>query len=273
MKQVTSYNDFIVKETTAAHPEEIWLTTGEGVKLQGWLLKPPKFNPSKKYPLIHEIHGGPHILYGYTFFHEIQYFASKGYCVLFINPRGSKGYGTEFASPIDGHWGEPDYTDQMEFLDHVINLGFIDKKKIFVTGGSYGGYMTNWLVTQTDRYRGAVSHRGVSNCTTVFGVSCGCFHFEQNFGGVPWRDYEHYRQHSPLFHVENVTTPVLIMHSENDHLTPICEAEQFFVALRYLKKKARFVRFRNETHELSRGGKPTNRRARLELSLDWFKNC
>ncbi|MEQ8173291.1 MAG: prolyl oligopeptidase family serine peptidase, partial [Candidatus Eremiobacterota bacterium] len=101
----------------------------------------------------------------------------------------------------------------------------------------------------------------------------GCYHFEQNFGGVPWRDAQHYIDRSPLYQVENVKTPILIMHSENDHLTPICEAEQFFVALKYLKKKARFVRFKNETHELSRGGKPTNRRARLDLSLDWIKNC
>ncbi|MEQ8190049.1 MAG: S9 family peptidase [Candidatus Eremiobacterota bacterium] len=273
VKKLTSYNDFVLKETTVTEPEEIWITTGEGVKLQGWLLKPPKFDPKKKYPLIHEIHGGPHILYGYTFFHEMQYFASKGYCVLFINPRGSKGYGTEFAAPIDGHWGGPDFTDQMEFLDHVISLGYIDKDRLFVTGGSYGGYMTNWVVTQTDRYRGAVSHRSVSNCATVFGVSSGCYHFEQNFGGVPWRDAQHYIDRSPLYQVENVKTPILIMHSENDHLTPICEAEQFFVALKYLKKKARFVRFKSETHELSRGGKPTNRRARLDLSLDWIKNC
>jgi len=269
-KKITSYNDFIKEETNISEPEETWFTTGEGVKLQGWIIKPPDFQDGKKYPLIHEIHGGPHILYGYTFFHEMHYFASKGYCVLFINPRGSRGYGESFTSPIDGNWGVPDKRDQKEFLDHVISFGYIDSERLFVMGGSYGGYMTNWLVTQTDRYRAAASMRSVSNCTSLFGVSSGCFHFEHTFGGIPWRDYEHYRKHSPLFHVENVKTPIMILHAENDHLTPICEAEQFFVALRYLGKKARFVRFRDETHEMSRGGKPGNRRARLELIQEWF---
>ncbi|NUM33959.1 MAG: S9 family peptidase [Candidatus Brocadiae bacterium] len=270
-KKLTSYNSYLIEETNISNPEEMWITNSENVKIQGWLIKPANFDPSKKYPLIQEIHGGPKILYGYTFFHEMQYFVSKGYCVLFINPRGSKGYGQDFTKPIEGNWGVPDYKDQMEFLDHVISLGFIDKSKLFVTGGSYGGYMTNWIVTQTDRYCAAVSHRSICNFASVFGVSSGCCHFGNTFGGVPWRDYDVYRQHSPIYHVENVKTPILLMQSENDHLTPTGEAEQFFVALRCLEKKVRFVRFKNETHELSRSGKPTNRRARLDISLDWFE--
>lgn len=270
VKQVTHYNKFIAEDTTAVRPEEIWFTNSEGVKLQGWIIKPPNFNPAQKYPLVHEIHGGPTILYGYTFFHEMQYFAAKGYCVLFINPRGSRSYGETFTAAIVGNWGVPDMLDQQEFLNHVISLGYIDPTKVFLTGGSYGGYMTNWLVTQTDRYCAAASHRSICNFASVFGVSAGCCHFENSFGGVPWKDYEAYRKHSPLYYVENVKTPILLMQSENDHLTPTGEAEQFFVALRYLNKKVRFVRFKNETHELSRSGKPTNRRARLEIVLDWF---
>ena len=270
VKKLTSYNDFITEETNISEPEEIHFTTSEGTEIQGWLIKPPDFDSSKKYPLIHEIHGGPHILFGYTFFHEMHYFASKGYCILFINPRGSRGYGQEFTEPIEGNWGIPDKLDQLEFLDHVIKRGFIDEEKLFVIGGSYGGYMTNWMVTQTDKYCAAVSLRSVSNGASLFGVSSGCYYFENTFGGVPWRDYEHYMKHSPLFHVEKVTTPIMIFHAENDHLTPICEAEQFFVALKYLGKTARFVRFRDENHELSRGGKPTSRRGRLDLILEWF---
>lgn len=270
VKRITDYNDFIAEETNITEPEEIWITTTYGVKLQGWLVKPPSFDHAKKYPMIHEVHGGPHILFGYTFFHEFHYFASKGYCVLFINPRGSRGYGEDFTRSIEGNWGVPDKEDHTEFLAHVIEKGYIDDKKMFVVGGSYGGYMTNWLITQTDRYCAAVSLRGVSNCATVFGVSSGNIHFEHTFGGIPWRDAEHYMKHSPLYHVEKVNTPLMILHSENDNLTPICEAEQFFVALRYLGKKVRFVRFRVENHELSRGGKPTNRRARLEVIIGWF---
>lgn len=268
-KQVTFCNKFL-EQTTISRPQELWFTNSEGVRLQGWLLKPPDFDPTRKYPLIHEIHGGPHILYGYTFFHEMQYYAAKGYCVLFINPRGSRGYGTEFTKAVEGNWGGPDSLDQMEFLDHVLGLGFIDPAKLFITGGSYGGFMTNWLVTRTHRYCAAASHRSVSNLISAFGVSAGCIYFERTFGGLPWKDYEHYQAHSPLYHVEKVTTPILLMQSENDHLTPTGEAEQFFVALRYLGKRVRFVRFKNETHELSRSGKPTNRRARLELVMDWF---
>jgi dipeptidyl aminopeptidase/acylaminoacyl peptidase len=271
IKQLTSYNEFLREELTISEPEELWFTNSEGIRLQGWLQKPPGFDPSKKYPLVHEIHGGPHILYGYTFFHEIQLFAARGYCVLYINPRGSRGYGTAFTAAVHRNWGGPDKVDQMEFLDHVISKGFIDEHKLFLTGGSYGGFMTNWLVTQTDRYCAAASHRSVSHMASHFGVSCGNLHFEFTFGGVPWRDFEHYRQHSPYYLVENVHTPFLIMHSENDNLCPLGEAEQMFVALRYLNKKARFVRFKNETHELSRGGKPSNRRARLELVLEWFE--
>ncbi|MDQ7823506.1 MAG: S9 family peptidase [Candidatus Eremiobacteraeota bacterium] len=271
IKRITSYNEFLKEETKVTEPRELWFTTKEGVKLQGWLLTPPGFDEKKKYPLVHQIHGGPHILYGYTFFHEMQLMAARGYCVLFINPRGSRGYGTAFTAAVEGYWGGPDTVDQMEFLDHVQGLGFIDESNLFLTGGSYGGYMTNWLVTQTGRYCAAASHRSIVNLVSTFGMSCGAFHFEQAFGGVPWRDYTRMMKHSPLFHVEKVTTPLLIMHSENDNLTPLGEAEQFFVALRYLGKKVRFVRFRNETHELSRGGRPTNRRARLELVMEWFE--
>lgn len=271
IKKITSYNDFLKEETTVTVPEEIWFKSTEGIDIQGWMLKPPDFQAGKKYPLIHQIHGGPHILYGYTFFHEMQYMASKGYCVLFINPRGSRGYGTEFTAPVNGSWGCADTRDQMEFLDHVISLGYVDDSQLFLTGGSYGGYMTNWLVTQTTRYCAAASHRSIAHLASTFGTSCGCYHFEHAFGGVPWEDYEHLRKHSPLFHVKNVETPLLIMHSENDNLTPLAEAEQFFVALRYLGKKVRFVRFKSETHELSRGGRPTNRRARLDLVMDWFE--
>lgn len=270
-RQVTHYNDFL-KETSISKPEEFWFTNSESVRTQGWMLKPPGFDPSRKYPLIHELHGGPHILYGYTFFHEMQLFAARGYCVLFINPRGSRGYGSDFCQAIQGNWGVPDFLDQMEFLDYAIGMGYIDKDRLFVTGGSYGGYMTNWVVTQTGRYRAAASHRSIANLFSTFGVSCGCYRFELGFGGQPWKDFEHYRRHSPLFHAEKVTTPILLMQSENDHLTPTAEAEQYFVALKYLGKRVRFVRFRNETHELSRSGKPTNRRARLELVLDWFNS-
>lgn len=270
VRKLTDYNEFLTKETNIEEPEEIWHTTSEGVRLQGWLIKPPGFNPAKKYPLIHEIHGGPHILYGYCFFHEMQYFASRGYLVLFINPRGSRGYGSTFTAAVNRQWGVPDTGDQMEFLDHIIGRGFVDEKNLYLIGGSYGGYMTNWLITQTDRYRAATTLRSICNMASHFGTSCGSFHFEHTFGGVPWRDLETYRQCSPLYHVEKVKTPLLIMHAQNDHLTPLPEAEQFFTALKYLGKTARLVRFNDETHEMSRGGRPTNRRARLELAIEWF---
>jgi dipeptidyl aminopeptidase/acylaminoacyl peptidase len=241
--------------------------------LQGWLLKPPAFDDAGgvKYPLILQIHGGPHAMYGHAPFHEMQLMAARGYVVLFTNPRGSAGYGEEFATCTRGRWGEADLPDILGALDAVLALGFVDRERVGVTGGSYGGYLTNWAVGHSDRFKAAVTQRCVSNFHSMYGTSDIGFDFgEYEFGGTPWADAEKLLRHSPISYVERVNTPLLIIHNEGDLRCPIEQAEQLFVALERLGKEVGFVRIPEEDHNLSRSGKPSRRLARLHHLLGWF---
>jgi len=271
LKKLTDFNDFIRKEIDITEPEDIWFTNSDGVSLHGWLIKPPGFDEKKKYPLILQIHGGPHVLYGYTFFHEMHLMASHGYCVLYTNPRGSQGYGEKYAEAIRPHWGTPDSEDQMEFLDHVISRGFIDEEHLYIAGGSYGGFMTVLLISKTDRFRAAVAQRSVTNLTTLFGVSDFGYCFRFAVGGLPWEVPELYNKYSPLYYVKNIKTPLLIVHSEQDHRAPVVEADQLFTAMKFLRKEVKYLRFTKESHGLSRCGKPENRKTRLKFIIDWFE--
>ena len=240
--------------------------------VQGWLLKPPVLSPDKKHPLILSIHGGPRAMYGHAFFHEFQVLAAKGYVVLYTNPRGSQGYGEKFADAITADWGNVDYKDLMAATDAASKLPFVDPARIGVCGGSYGGFMTNWIVGHTDRFKAAITERSLSNLFSFYGTSDIGYEDYREFGGPAFERPEAYAKMSPITYAKNVKTPLLILHSENDLRCPMEQAEQLFVTLKALKREVEFVRFPEETHDLSRTGRPDRRLARLEVILRWWES-
>jgi dipeptidyl aminopeptidase/acylaminoacyl peptidase len=272
MRAITTLNGTLLGARYVAEPERVEFTGADGWTIEGWLLKPRGFDPAKRWPLVLEIHGGPHGAYGYSFFHEFQVLAGRGYAVLYANPRGSHAYGDAFVRACVGDWGGKDYEDLMAGVDHALGLGWVDRDRLYVTGGSYGGFMTNWIVGHTDRFRAAVAQRSISNNISAFGTSDIGWHFWQYEMGdaTPWRDAKKLVERSPLTYVENVTSPLLILHAEKDLRCPIEQAEQFFVALKVLGKEAVFVRYQDDTHELTRGGKPRNRIDHARRIADWF---
>ncbi|MFI8576576.1 S9 family peptidase [Rossellomorea aquimaris] len=239
--------------------------------VQGWIMKPVGYEEGKKYPLIVEIHGGPHTMYGNTFFHEFQVLASKGYAVLYVNPRGSHGYGQEFVDAVRGDYGGGDYEDIMAAVEYALEeFPFIDETRLGVTGGSYGGFMTNWIIGHSDKFKAAVTQRSISNWISFYGVSDIGYYFSEWQIQSDLGDIETLWKHSPLAYVKNMNTPLLILHSEKDYRCPIEQAEQLFIALKREKKDVRFVRFPESNHNLSRTGKPSLREARLQEIVDWF---
>jgi len=247
-------------------------TGADGWPMDGWVMKPRDFDPSRKYPLIVEIHGGPATQYGYGFFHEMQLLTAAGYVVLYTNPRGSLGYGRDFSLAVRGAWGEKDSLDILAGVDALVQKGYIDEQRIGVTGGSYGGFMTNWLVGHTDRFKAAVTDRSVTNLASDFG-SCdfGWMFADDEMDTTPWEDLDRYMHMSPITYVKNIHTPLLILHSEQDLRCSIEQAEQLFASLKYLGREVLFVRFEGQSHGLSRGGHPKLRLERLRHILGWFE--
>jgi len=272
VRRLTSFNDTLFNELELASPEYMPYKGADGWDMDGWILKPRDFDPAKKYPLILEIHGGPQTQYGYGFFHEMQMLVAQGYVVLYTNPRGSCGYGYEFDLAVRGAWGEKDSIDIMNGLDTLLSRGYIDEQRIGVTGGSYGGFMTNWLVGHYDRFKAAVTDRCVSNMATMFGTSdIGWDLADDNLDTTPWENLAKYMHMSPLNYVENIHTPLLIIHSEQDLRCNIEQAEQLFAALKYMGRDVLFVRFEGQSHGLSRGGHPKLRLERLHHIKGWFE--
>lgn len=270
-RQLTNENESFLNEVELATVEEIRFESDPGVEVHGWLLHPPGFNPDARYPAIVQVHGGPHGMYGVGFFHEMQVLAAHGYVVLMTNPRGSTGYGQEWVAGTLGDWGGKDYRDVIAGADALEMLPYVDSDRIGITGGSYGGYMTNWVIGQTDRFKAAVSQRSTANRISLYGTSdLNWSYNDWEFGGTPYDNYEFYRERSPLTYVNNVSTPVLLLHSENDLRCPISQSEEFFTALRKLGKTVEFVRFPDESHGLSRSGQPKHRIERLERLCGWF---
>jgi dipeptidyl aminopeptidase/acylaminoacyl peptidase len=272
LRRLTGFNDDLFNSLALATPEYMPYTGAEGWPMDGWILKPRKFDPAKKYPLIVEIHGGPATQYGYGFFHEMQVLVAAGYVVLYTNPRGSIGYGRDFSLAVRGAWGEKDSLDIMAGVDALLQKGYIDEQRMGVTGGSYGGFMTNWLIGHTDRFKAAVTQRSVVNLASDFG-SCdfGWTFADDELETTPWDDLDAYMHMSPIKYVKQMHTPLLILHSEQDLRCNIEQAEQLFAALKYLGREVLFVRFEGQSHGLSRGGHPKLRVRRLELILDWFE--
>ena len=273
VQKITAVNADIMAGWQLSTPERVTFKGFQDWDLEGWLMKPIDFTPGKKYPLILEIHGGPHSTYGNAFNHEFQMLAAAGYGIMYMNPRGSRGYGEEFTKGVVGDWGGGDYQDCMCAIDFAETLDWVDADRLGVIGGSYGGYMTNWIVTQTDRFKAAVTLRSISNMYTKYGCSdIGWYGNKAGFGGRDlWDSEDFIMERSPIRYAPNVKTPILIMHSEEDYRCPMEQAEQWYVALKRLGKKVEFVRFRGENHELSRSGKPRNRVDRLLFILDWFQ--
>jgi dipeptidyl aminopeptidase/acylaminoacyl peptidase len=268
----THVNDAFFDELLLAEPEYIPYAGADGWPIDGWLLKPHDFDPSRKYPLIVEIHGGPQTQYGYGFFHEMQMLVAQGYVVFFTNPRGSCGYGYDFANAVRGAWGEKDSFDILNGVDVVLKRGYIDEQRLGVTGGSYGGFMTNWLIGHTQRFRVAITDRCVTNMASMFGASdIGWDLAEDNLDTTPWENLDKYMHMSPISYVQNIQTPLLIIHSEQDLRCGIEQAEQLFAALKWMGRETKFVRFEGQSHGLSRGGHPKSRLARLHHIKDWFE--
>lgn len=245
----------------------------DGFTIEGWLMKPHGWKKNKKYPVILEIHGGPATAWGHGYMHEFQMLASRGYAVAFCNIRGSVGYGEAHTQGTDGAYGAGDFADLMAFLDACLEqFSWLDRTRQGVTGGSYGGVMTNWTISHTDRFKVAITDRSICNWISMYGTSDIGYWFtpRELRGNVPG-DLEHLWEVSPLKHVRNVKTPCLVIHSEEDHRCPMEQGEQWFTALQRLNVPSRFVRFPGESHELSRAGRPDRRVVRLREIVGWFE--
>ena len=269
-QRLTELNSGLFKDVSLATPEELIFTGADGWELQGWILRPQTEGLA---PAILEIHGGPMAMYGQSFFFEFQMLAAQGYAVVYLNPRGSTGYGRHFSDAVNNDWGGKDWQDIQAGLDAAIARGGIDPDRLGVAGGSYGGYMTNWAVSHTDRFKAAVTMRCVSNMAVMFGTSDVGWYLMDQFGGaVPWKDLDRIMDRSPITFVDRIHTPLLILHSDNDLRCPISEGEQMFTALKFLDREVRMMRFEGQTHDLSRNGHPRSRVIRLQAILDWFRS-
>lgn len=269
-KRVTNVNRGLLNGLRLSKPEPIRCRR-RGTTVHGWVLKPPRFKRGKKVPLILEIHGGPQAQYGHVFFHELQWLAAQGYAVLYTNPRGSVGYGLEHCRALHKRWGDVDHPELMACVDQILRTGTVDRKKLFVTGGSYGGFMTNWIIGHTDRFRAAVTQRCVSSMESLAGASDFGWELASALDAMPWENPARYRKQSPLTYLHKAKTPLLILHSENDLRCPIDQSDQVFTTLKFLGRSVEYVRFEGESHGLSRGGRPQNRAERLRRILDWFE--
>jgi dipeptidyl aminopeptidase/acylaminoacyl peptidase len=270
---LTALNKPVFDEYAIVKPIEIKFTGKTGAELKGYLLPPANYEKGRKYPAILDIHGGPKTVYGSVFFHEMQYWANEGYAVFFTNPAGSSGRGSEFSN-IRGKVGQIDYNDLMAFTDAVLaQVDFIDANRLGVTGGSYGGLMTNWIIGHTNRFKAAVSQRGISSWLTFSNTSDIGYTFAYNYWGTDiWKNGPALWDASPLKYADRVKTPTLFIHSEQDYRCWLVEGLQMYYALQYFNIPSRIVVFENENHELSRSGKPQNRIKRLEEIKEWFDN-
>jgi dipeptidyl aminopeptidase/acylaminoacyl peptidase len=270
-RQITHINDKLFSQLNLTAPEEIWYTSFDGKKIHAWVQKPPNFDPAKKYPLILNIHGGPHTAYGFIFDHEFQWMAAKGYVVLYPNPRGSTSYGQEFGNIIQYHYPGDDFKDLMIGVDEVLKRGYIDAKKLGVTGGSGGGLLTDWIVGHTDRFAAAVAQRDIASWAAWWYAADFTLFQPSWFKAPPFQDPQDYVNRSPITYIQNVHTPLMLVLGEADFRTPpAAGGEEMFRALKFLKRPVIMVRFPGESHELSRSGQPWHRVERLEHIVGWF---
>jgi dipeptidyl aminopeptidase/acylaminoacyl peptidase len=269
--QVSHHSGSVAAELRFSEYEELWFDSFDGQRIQGWIIKPPGFDATRRYPLILYIHGGPHAMYGTGFFHEFQVLANAGYVVLITNPRGSTGYGERFANIIQYKYPGDDFRDLMVAVDELLERGYVDESRMGVAGGSGGGLLTSWTVGHTDRFKAAIVERAVINWHNFVGTADLNYFFATHwFRDFPWRDSADYLARSPISYVDHVKTPVMVIHSAEDYRTPLDQGLQFYAALKMLKKPARLVVFPESSHGLSREGPPSQRVERLKLIREWF---
>ncbi len=277
-KPMTSVCDDFVTGRELAAVERFTATSADGTEVDAWLVRPPGFDEGRRYPVLLTIHGGPFAQYGTGFFDEVQVFAGAGYCVLFSNPRGGSGYSEEWGRAIRGSgnevgpgWGSVDYEDLMGVVDTALErFPFLDAERLGVLGGSYGGFMTSWIVGHTKRFKAALSERAVNHLVSAFGSSDVFWIFERQFGGPMWEHVDEWLRMSPATYAREIETPVLVVHSENDLRCNVEQGEHLFTLLRLLGKEVEMLRFPAESHELSRSGSPVHRVQRFEAILEWF---
>jgi acylaminoacyl-peptidase len=250
--RLTSVNESLLAQYQLGSVEEITFDSFDGKNMQGWIIKPPGFDASKKYPFILDIHGGPHAMYGVGFQHEMQIQAARGYVVLYLNPRGSTGYGEEFGNIIHTHYPGDDYKDLMIGVDKMIEKGYIDPKKLCVTGGSGGGLLTAWVIGHTDRFAAAVSQYPVTDWITQAGTADGGYvHSALWMKTLPWENPQQLMEHSPIYYAKNFKTPTMVITGESDRRTPIAESEELYFALKAQKVPSVLVRVPNEFHGIN----------------------
>lgn len=273
LTKLTDFNDKLLASRQLTKVEEFWFTNDKGMKVQGFYQKPINFKKGKKYPLVLNIKGGPGGMWGHRWFQENQMYAAKGYGVAFVNYRGSSGYGIEHAKAVRLDYGGADYQDNIQFLDNLLaKQDWIDEKKLYLTGGSHGGFLTNWITTKTDRFQAAVTQRSVSSWVSEAGTQ----EFtpkamRKEFGGNLWENFDYYWERSPLKFADKVKTPTLIIHSDKDLITPLGQGQEWYYALKNNNVMTEMIIFKNETHSLSRTGKPINLVERIKRIIDWFE--
>ncbi|TMD70400.1 MAG: FHA domain-containing protein [Chloroflexi bacterium] len=269
--RITDLNPWL-HDRYIAEPEQHYFTAPDGWKLEGWVLKPPDHDPSRLYPAVMEIHGGPHAQYGWSFFHELQILAGQGYVVFYMNPRGSDGYGERFRRDVVRDWAGKDYLDLMSSLDQVIErTGYIDANRLGVGGGSYGGFMTNWMIGQTNRFSAAVAMRSISNLVSEYSQHDIVLWGVLQLGQPPWPDLDELWRRSPIRYVQNIRTPLLLTAGEMDLRCAMSQSEEMFGAMRLLGKTVELVRFPEESHDISRNGRPDRRVERLRRIGGWYE--
>ncbi|MBF6612733.1 MAG: S9 family peptidase [Chloroflexi bacterium] len=272
-RKLTDVNGDLLGNVELSEPQEFWLDRPGGERVQGWIMMPPQLAEGRNYPMILEIHGGPHTAYGGAYFHEFQLLAAHGNIVLYTNPRGSQGYGQRFSDSITNDWGGVDYDDLVACVDYAMSQVPVDAERLGVAGGSYGGYMTAWIIGHTQRFKAAVAMRAVINLYSAWGSGDGTWMlWNWEFEGTPQERLALYMERSPITYVSDMRTPLLITHAEDDYRVNIEQADELFTALKYLKRDVEMLRFPVGAggHDLSRSGKPSLRIERLEGILSWF---
>jgi len=271
MRRLTKLNEELFSKLNLTQPAMVWYKSFDGKRIQAWVQRPPDFQEGKKYPLILNIHGGPHAAYGYTFDHEIQWMAAKGYVVLYPNPRGSTTYGQDFGNVIQYHYPGDDFKDLMAGVDDLIARGWVDTEKLGVTGGSGGGLLTNWVIGHTQRFKAAVAQRDIADWSDFWYTADFTLFTPSWFHGAPWEQEADFKERSPITYITKITTPLMLIEGEADYRTPpAAGGEQMFRALKYRKIPTVMVRFPGESHELSRSGVPKHRVERLQHIVAWF---
>ncbi|HEV7857211.1 MAG TPA: S9 family peptidase [Pyrinomonadaceae bacterium] len=268
MRRISAHNDALMRSLILVEPEEINFKSFDGTSVQGWLMKPLNFRETQRFPLILSVHGGPHGMFGYAFNPAFQVYAARGYAVLYLNPRGSSGYGQRFSDGTLREWGGGDYQDLMRGVDEALRTrSWIDAERLGVTGGSYGGFMTNWIVTQTPRFKAAVASASVSNLISFYSTSLYQDLVHAEFGGFPWEDYDLLWRWSPLHYIKQAQTPLLLLHGEQDNDVHITQAEEMYMALKRRGVETVLVRYPREGHGFR---EPQHRIDALERTIGWF---